>query len=206
MSLVAPLLLAAALGAPVRYAPGAHPPDRPERPVSVIAFMGFDYGFTELLKLKYSDGSSETLGANEGFYLSAGVAFLKLPLELVTLDTAATIGVKGWNVGADNGKMDYLAFPLELVERAATGQFRLGAGLSYSLSPRLKATGVLAGYAVGIEDSLGLTLQAEWIGRRSPGEGGAVIGLRYLVQRLTSKATGHSVDASALGMTFGLEY
>ncbi len=202
------LLVCAALsgGFARAQAPAVAPGAPQERPYTLIAGMGFDRGGEDLLTVGLSDGSTQTLRANEGFYFEAGVAFLKLRLEKVTLETATTIGVKGWNVGADNGSMNYLAFPLELVERLAFEQVRFGAGLSFLLAPKLSSSGVLAGNDVDLKNSLGLVLQAEWIGTRVPGRMGYFIGARFVWQKLEGEHGTAAVDANALGVRLGLEY
>lgn len=177
-----------------------------ERPVSLIGIMGFDFGSTKLATFVYTDGTKETLRANQGFFFSVGAAFLKLHLDQVTLDTAATIGIKGWNIGTGDDTLSYRAFPFELLERLSVDQVRFGAGLNYALSPRIRGDGMAATWDVDLENAPGLVVQAEWIGRRRPGQFGGMIGVRYLVQKLKSKLTGSSIDSNAFGITLGIEY
>lgn len=176
------------------------------RPYTLIAGMGWDRGSTELLTVRLSDGSSQTLRANEGIYFEAGLGFLRHRVDKVTLETATTIGVKGWNVGADNGSMNYLAFPFELVERLEVEQVRFGLGLSVLLGPRLSSSGVLAGNDVDLKNSLGLVVQADWIGRRIPGRLGLYLGARFVWQKLEGENGTAAVGANAIGVRFGFEY
>jgi len=135
-----------------------------------------------------------------------GAAFLKLHLDQAMLDTAATIGIKGWNIGTGDDTQSYLAFPVEVAERLAVQQVRFGVGLNFALSPRIRGDGLAAAEDYDFDTVPGLVVQAEWIGRRRPGQFGGMIGVRYLVQKLKETRTGASVDASTFGFTLGIEY
>jgi hypothetical protein len=204
---VTPALARAQAPAPTTP-PAAIPVQPAARPVSFIFGMGFDRGSEELAKVELSDGSTQTLRANEGFYFEAGLAFLRVPVSPAsTLETAATIGWKGWNVGADNGSINYRAFPLEVVERITYEQVRLGLGLSFLLSPKLSTDGVLSEYEFKeLKNSLGVVLQADWIGKRVPGGFGFFLGGRFVWQKLEPTDGSGSVNANAIGIRLGFEY
>jgi len=176
-----------------------------ERPALLVLAMGYDAGFTRLATVRFTDGSTQTLSANQGFYFAAGAAFLPVRAGAVRFDTAATLGVKGWNAGADNGEVRYLAFPLDLVERVWFEQVRFGLGLSLSLAPRISSSGVLSGMDADLKNSLGLQAQVEWIGARRRSGVGVMLGARFLWQRFASERTGASIDAKAAGVLLGLE-
>jgi hypothetical protein len=175
------------------------------RPFLFVFGMGMDRGSDEIATVGFDDGSSETLRANTGFYFSAGVATLRRPAAKVVFDTLATVGIKGWEAGASNGDVSYLAFPLELVERVAYRQARLGAGISYLAGPRISSSGDLSGFGkIDLKNSLGIVVQAEWIGPR-PGRAGCSLGGRYVWQKLEEEGGVGIVDANAIGMFVGCE-
>lgn len=199
---VTALVLAACPRAAAQESPAT---DSHTRPFLLVFGMGFDRGSDTIATVGFDDGSTETLRANTGFYFSAGVAALRLPVSEVVLDTLATVGVKGWEAGADNGDVSYLAFPFELIERVAYRQARLGAGITYLARPRISSSGDLSSFGkMYLRDSLGLVVQGEWIGSRS-GRAGCSLGGRYVWQKLEEKGRVGIIDASAIGMFLGCE-
>jgi len=81
----APGLAAARPGDRARPARPAAPPGptvtagtAPSRPVDLYLGVGYDVGFTTLVDVTYSDGSSGSLKRNGGLVLAAGATFLKL--------------------------------------------------------------------------------------------------------------------------------
>lgn len=179
--------------------PTAPAPTAPPRPVDLYLGVGYDVGFTTLVDVTYSDGSSGSLKANGGLVLAAGATFLKL-LD-GKLSTRASVGLKYDTLKASNGSVSYRAFPIEVVEQFDAGPVRLGAGLSLSLAPRLSGSGAAAALDASLDPSVGLLLEAQYVfglgGRTGRGMG---LGPRFLWQRLRSTDTGATVDASALGL------
>jgi hypothetical protein len=187
----------------------AEPQPRPQpwaaRPYSLEFGIGMDGGGDKLLTLKFTDGSSESLYADQGFYFYAGVAFARFYSDEVAFDTAVKVAVKGWNVGSGGDEVRYLVFPLEAVERLWIGQFRLGGGLTYLVNPEISGNGALDTINASLDNSLGFTVQADWIGERKPGRAGVAIGLRYNVQELKFQQ-GSTVSANGIGLRLGFEF
>lgn len=209
MPLVAVSLLALLSAAP--GASGGAPlapvvADARVEPSSRLGFagtFGFDLGFTDLLEVQLDDGSSRSITANQGVFASAGASFL--PLLGGKLWTQATLGLKYSGIDAANGSASFLAFPLEILETFHLAPVRLSAGIVYLLAPRASGDGVLAGFDVDFENSLGLVLQGEWL--LFHGERGAMsVGPRFVWQKLQVKGDGPVLDASAFGavMSFTL--
>lgn len=174
-------------------------------PVRFVVGMGFDRGSAELLEVGISDGSTQTLRANEGLYFEGGVSVVTHRTARLAVDTVATVGVKGWNVGAGGDMVNYLAFPLELLERVSFEQARVGVGLSFLLAPRFSSSGALSGNDADLRNSLGIVIQTDWIGRRAPGGGGVFLGGRFVWQKLEGEHGTNAVDANAFGIRLGLE-
>lgn len=187
---------------PVSSPPPVTAPPAQARPaVRFVGALGLDFGFTDLLKVKMSDGSSQSLAANQGFFFSLGAAFL--PLLDGRLETQATLGVKGWSIDASNGSASIVTFPLEVLEVVHVDPLRFGAGVVYLHRPTLSGKGVLDPVDTSFESSLGVVAEAEWTVRTSRT---AVLGFgpRYIWQELRVRDGGPVVDASAIGFVMSL--
>lgn len=180
--------------APVATAPAP----RLERPARLYLAIGYDIGGARLVEVILDDGTRPSIRANGGFSLAAGAELL--PALGGRLWTRATAGLKYDAVNASNGKVSYLAFPLELAELFSAGPVRLGAGLSLSLAPRLSGSGVAAGIGESFDPSLGALLLAEWFWQAGRPGSGFGLGASFLWQRLRTRTDGIAVGASTLGL------
>lgn len=139
------------------------PPDaraRATRAGFVLELHG-DFGFSRLLEVRYTDGHTTRLDLNDGLTVAVGGSFL--PLLGGRLATRATVGVKLDLLRASNGSARFTAVPVELMEAAYVGPFRLGAGASVLLWPRLAADGFLQNAAFRFDPAPGAVLEAEWM-------------------------------------------
>jgi beta-lactamase class D len=212
-------VLAPAAAAQVAAGPGAAPsppaPQAQPAPVtprqtprrdffSFVLDMGYDWGETRLLRITYTDNTSDELDANDGWWIALGASFLRFGTPgAVAIDSVATIGVKYKKIGIDEGNMRYLAYPLEVMERLWYRQIRLSAGANVALSPSLKGGGIFDGKAE-LDRAVGFIGTVEWIGGNDRGRGGVGLGLRILRQKLQNQA-GVTTSANALGMLIRLE-
>ncbi|MFT3913639.1 MAG: hypothetical protein QM704_05910 [Anaeromyxobacteraceae bacterium] len=193
-------------GAAAHPALTLHPPVW-RGPASAVLSMGWDAGGEELFRVGLSDGSTQRLDANSGFWMQGGLAFAKVGLGPVGLETTATFGFKYKRIGVDDDGIRYLAFPLEVTERASLGALRLGVGVSLALGPSLATQGILMnkGYDVELQNSLGLLFELDFISIRARRDQGWLVGVRYHWQQLASKELRIPVDANAFGLVLGLE-
>ncbi|HEX9307887.1 MAG TPA: hypothetical protein VF894_10380 [Anaeromyxobacter sp.] len=189
--------------APVPPPSGAAPRGaEPRRRVRLVASVGYDYGFEDLLTVSYEGGGSDRIGANGGSALSFGTAWLLVPSGEYEL--RATAGVKYDLVSGSNGRAYYSAFPLELLAGWNVRRLRLSAGASLALAPRVRGSGFLAGADLDLRSSLGVVGQAEVVFPFVGADGSFSVGLRYLWQKLEVSTGGRAIDASALGVTAGV--
>lgn len=210
----AALLLAPSPGAAQSY--GGVPPPRPrseptaatapapaEPAVQFVVFGGYDIGSTKLIEATLSDGSSQSISANQGLTASVGIATLKL-LDGV-LATQATLGIEGWSIDASNGGASWRAYPIDVMEFAYLDPVRLGAGISYLLKPSLTGTGVLAGLDARFKNSLGLALEGDWVFRipANARRSRLTVGGRYTWQKLELSSGGRAIDASSFAILVG---
>jgi hypothetical protein len=183
--------------APAQPPPTAPVTSPPIRPVRLAGTMGIDVGFTNLIEATMSDGSKQTLAANQGFFASIGAAFL--PLLDGRLETQATIGIKGWSINASNGSASIVTFPLEVLEVVHVDPLRFAAGLVYLHRPSLSGKGVLDAADTNFDSSLGVVLEADWTWRARPGAPLLGFGPRLILQKFQVRGGGPVFDANALG-------
>jgi hypothetical protein len=178
-------------------------PRPPEAPVQFVLQAGYDIGAKKLVEAELSDGSTPSIRANQGLNLAVGLATLKLAGGL--LATQATLGIERWSISASDGSIVWQTFPLEVLEFVYLDPIRVGAGLSYLLSPALDGDGVVDGFDVPFENSLGYVLEADWVARTSGSRGGRVtFGMRYVIQELKPKNRAlRAVDANSVGFVIG---
>ena len=193
------LLLAPAV--PLAQAPQT-PPLTEEPKLQLVVFGGYGFGSTTLVKATMSDGSSQSISANQALTASVGIAALKLAGG--RLATQATIGIEGWSIDASNGGAQWLAFPLDVMEFAYLDPVRLGAGISYLLAPSLKGSGVMSALDVSFKNSLGLAFEGDWVfrigGRR---RARATLGGRFVWQSLQAASGGPAINANSFSILLG---
>lgn len=183
-------------------APAAKAPAAAEPAVQFVVFGGYDIGSTKLIEATMSDGSGQSISANQGLTASVGIATLKL-LDGV-LATQATIGIEGWSIDASNGGASWRAYPIDVMEFAYLDPIRLGAGISYLLRPSLTGTGVLAALDAKFKDSLGLALEGDWVFRTANARRARLtLGGRYTWQKLEVSSGGKAIGASSFAILVG---
>jgi hypothetical protein len=172
-------------------------------PVHFVGLMAYDIGGKKLVEATMSDGSSQSISANQGFGLSAGLATFKAFEG--RLATQATIGFESWSIDASNGGVKWLAYPLELMEFVYAKPVRFGAGISYLLNPKLTGSGLASAIDVRFKNSLGLALEGDWVfpfagsARRSR----VTLGGRWVWQKLEVNTGGPAIDASSFAILLG---
>jgi hypothetical protein len=200
LALTTPALAAAEPVAPsTARVEGAAPASR-TRAVRLTGSFGIDRGFTKLLEVEMTDGSTQSLSANQGMFASVGATFL--PLLDGRLETQATIGVKYWEIQASNAEASYLAFPVEVLELFHVAPLRFAAGLTYLHRPATSGDGLLSEFEIEFDSSLGVVLGADWTWRAKAGAPLLAIGPRLIWQRLQIRGDGPVLDANALGIIF----
>jgi len=211
-------IVSVAPGAPAQEAtpaPGIEPPAAspplaapaaaaPIPPLRFFVSTGWDYGFNELLEVQFEDGSTQSFRLNGGYRLAIGAAFL--PLQGGRFETRGTVGIKFDWLSAGNGRVLYVAFPIELLESLNVSPLRLSAGLSLLLAPRVKGEDFLAPLDLDLRNSLGLVGQVEWVFPFQAGRGSLSVGVRLTWQKLELESGGTAEDASALGGVLGVTF
>ena len=153
---------------------------------------GFDFGGDTLVPVTFQDGTTETLKANEGFYVGGGVAYIFLDYNL---EAELSASWKYVGVTASNGDVSFTRFPLEAMVFYPWSWGRVGAGLTYHLNPKISTSGVVpSSFSADFDNAAGAVIQAEY--RPSDNLG---LGVRYTA--LTYTSGGRDDEANGIGLT-----
>ncbi len=166
-----------------------------ERQVRFVVGMTLDHQFNKFGTVQFTNGSSTDLGdALVGF--SAGAA---LPLTADRrFEAQGVVGFRFARVGASNGDVSFVEFPIEITGHVNLGSFRLGAGPTFHFAPKLSGSGVAAGIDTKFDPAFGAVGLAEYL--FGAGKTKFSFGLRGTWLNLS--AGGSSLDASGVGMLF----
>lgn len=151
---------------------------------------GFDFGGDVLQRVTFSDNTTETIKANDGFYIGGGFAFVPDSLNLEMHLTAAW---KYTGVTASNGEIKFTRIPIEALGFFIADPFRFGGGLIYHVNPKLERSGAVSGSDVEYDNAPGMVLQADY--RISENIGA---GVRYTF--LEYEQGGRSIRANGAGV------
>ena len=160
---------------------------------------GIDVGGDALVTAVFTDGETETIRANEGFYIGGGAVLIDAARNFeVHLSLAYKVAV----VNASNGDIEWTRFPLEALAFYRFPRVRVGGGLAYHISPRLEVSGVPGGQDVKFKNALGAVLQADWRITEK-----IAAGLRYTILEYDAKGafTG-SAKSNGFGLSFSMSF
>lgn len=169
------------------------------RDVHFIGRLALEGGGEDLVEVEYSDGSSKTVTGGGLVTFSGGLVYTP---ETLPIAVEALIGYKVDSVTGSNGDIKFTRLPLDLIASYRIGNFRVGGGVTYHLSPELTCNvdGMCDG-SVSLDPALGGLVQFAY-GRY---DGGFVwdLGLRGTI--INYKAPGGSFDGSCFGgfLSFG---
>jgi len=169
-------------------------------------FVGFGltHGGDELAEVEvsyYDDTHDEDLRAGELITIAAGIV-IYFPLPSWSLQTS--IGYHSDEVGDYDDDIKFDRYPLELIPFYNFGNHRLGAGLSYHLSPELNLKDI-GGPKVEFDDALGWLVEYDY-SFSGWENGGVVLGIRYLwidyeVEKVSNvHVSGVEVDGNHVGV------
>ena len=162
------------------------------RPVFVA---GFDTGGDKLATVTFTNGDTESIRANEGLYIGGGISVMN---EDKDIEFVGTVNYKYAAVHADNEDITWTRIPIDTLLFYRWQKFRLGGGLTFQLSPNLKASGQLLSSNVNVDNAVGLLLQGDYL------LGKVNIGLRATL--VDFKANGSTAKGNGVGVTFGITF
>jgi len=156
---------------------------------------GFDTGGDKIVSVTFTNGESDSIRANEGFYLGAGVSVLN---DDKNIEFLGTVNYKFQTIHASNGDIDWTRVPLDALLFYRMQSFRVGAGVTYVMSPKISGSGVAGGVNVKVDDALGFLVQADYL------IGKVAIGVRGTFVQY--KAGGQTASGNGVGITFGFTF
>jgi hypothetical protein len=109
-----------------------------------------------------------------------------------TLRLRTGINYKFDSVDADNGEADFDRWPLDVLLISRQGNFSLGAGITYHLSPTFEATISGSSIKIDFDDSLGFLLQAGYMVAERIELGARVTLIEYESDMIADKVDGDS--------------
>src|ERR1700704_6723443 len=125
------------------------------RDVRPVVKGGFDFGGDTLVTARFTDGSTRSVKANQGFYVGGGASILN---DAGTLEGELSLSYKMGLVDASNGDLKFTRLPLEALAFYRWTSFRLGGGLTYHINPELKGSGVASGVNHSFDNAAGFVL------------------------------------------------
>jgi hypothetical protein len=156
---------------------------------------GLDFGGDSVAGATFTTGSSESIKANELFYIGGGASILT---DSKDIEVELTISYKFDEINASNGNVKFTRYPLDALVFYRFPKYRLGGGLTYHLDPKVSSSGAGTGNTA-YDDALGLVLQADYLITPKVSVGGRYTSLKY-------KVGGTSADSSGVGITFGMRF
>jgi hypothetical protein len=162
------------------------------RPVFVA---GYDTGGDKIVNVKFTNGDSDSIRANEGLYAGGGISVLN---DDENIEFLGTVSYKYSSVHADNGDITWTSIPIDALLFYRMRSFRIGAGPTFVMSPRLKGSGIAGGLNTTVDNAVGLVVQADYL------LGKVAIGLRATF--VDYKAGGATAKGNGVGLSFGITF
>ena len=161
-----------------------------------VFVAGFDTGGDKLLTVTFTNGETDSIRANQGLYAGGGISVLT---DSKDIEFQGTLAIKYDGVSASNGDATFTRLPLDALVFYRWEKFRLGAGLTYVMNPKVKTSGIPPqDLNVTLDNAFGGLVQADFL------LGRVAIGVRYTA--LDYKFRGNTIKASGAGLTFGFTF
>ena len=120
---------------------------------------GVDVGGDTMVTVVFTDGDTQKVRANDGFYLGGGAAIID---DAQDMEYHVTLAYKFALIDGDNGDIEWTRIPLEALAFYRFQHVRFGGGLTYHINPKLEGSGLVGGLDVEFKNALGVVLQADW--------------------------------------------
>ncbi len=162
--------------------------------------VGIDFGGNNVFSIGTSTGDTDTIKANEGFYIGGGVALLNADK---TITTEISLSWKYASRTATNGDATWTSYPLDALVFYNMQQVRFGGGLTYHLNPKLKATGVASNLSADYDNALGYVVEADYRLDRNMSLGVRLTSIKY---SLENSANSPKVKGDGAGIAFSVNF
>lgn len=165
--------------------------DAPGAETRLTFVAGLAEGGDELATVFFSGGGSEDIKAGSGIYLNGGFmhSFADSPFDL-----QMTLGYFIENTSATNTQARFSRYPLDAMAFYRNGEHRIGAGLTYHMSPKLDLDQL--GGTVTFENTNGFVLEYgyNWFG------------VRYTAIDYDTEEFSYTADGNNISVLFNLGF
>jgi len=160
---------------------------------------GVDFGGDTMVTAVFSDGFTEEVRANDGFYIGGGAVIID---NARNMEYHLTLAYKFASIDGTDGDIQWSRIPLEALAFYRFSRVRLGGGLTYHINPRLEGDGSAGGLDVDFKNALGVVLQADWRVNQMIG-----VGARYTILEYDAEgAFFGSAKSNGVGVTLSINF
>ena len=160
---------------------------------------GVDFGGDTMVTAVFSDGFTEEVRANDGFYIGGGAVIID---NARNMEYHLTLAYKFASIDGTDGDIEWSRIPLEALAFYRFSRVRLGGGLTYHINPRLEGDGSAGGLDVDFKNALGVVLQADWRVNQMIG-----VGARYTILEYDAEgAFFGSAKSNGVGVTLSINF
>ncbi len=160
---------------------------------------GVDFGGDTMVTAVFSDGFTEEVRANDGFYIGGGAVIID---NARNMEYHLTLAYKFASIDGTDGDIEWSRIPLEALAFYRFSRVRLGGGLTYHINPRLEGGGSAGGLDVDFKNALGVVLQADWRVNQMIG-----VGARYTILEYDAEgAFFGSAKSNGVGVTLSINF
>lgn len=156
----------------------------------------YDFGGDTLATPVFTNGETESVRANEGLLLGAGLSLIN---AAGNIETEIALSYKIGGSSAENGDIEFSTMPLEALVFHRWSHVRAGGGVTYHMSPKLEVSGAGSNFASNTkyDDALGFVVQVDYrITERMN------VGARYTVIEYDQQNSNQSFDGNSFGIVF----
>jgi hypothetical protein len=166
--------------------------------VRPVAHIAAEFGGDTLVVGNFTDGTTRSIDANQRIALGGGASWVN---DAKNMEVEASLAYKFTTINASNGSISWTRFPLDVLVFRRWEQFRVGAGLTYHINPRLKGIGVAGDANVKFDNALGAIVQADWLFAN-----GFNLGLRYTKLDYEEVNLGTKANSDGVGVILGYRF
>jgi opacity protein-like surface antigen len=162
-------------------------------PLRIVVGIGITGGGDKLATAHFDDGTTVNIKAGQGALFYGGVDYL-------VNDHFSFQGTFGYHIddtpAAPNGSVKFERFPIELMAYVhPSPMWRIGGGVRYISSPKLKGSGFGEGLDYKFENAVSGVVEAEYLHNEQFG-----IKLRYVAEKFEAKGVPGKTSGNHVGL------
>lgn len=159
---------------------------------------GYDAGGDSVVRADFTDGSTRSIKANQGFYSGGGVSILN---DDETLEAELSLSYKVTILSASNGKASFTRLPLDALAFYRWPKLRVGGGLTYHIHPSIDGSGSLSEASRSFDNAAGFVLQGDYLFTRK-----LSVGVRYANIEYKQRNPSASFRGDGAGVAIGYRF